>query len=175
MVVAVLAGLALGVAAVLPVATPAYAANVFVQLNPDTVQAGSLVGIRASCQDNSQPATVESGAFGTVTVQPQQDVLTAAALVPADTRAGTFRVKLNCPGGPDATASLMVLAAGQPSRGPATGFGGTAGQGSGGGLLLVGLLAVALGGVLGVLTLRRRAVPVRVRAGRRPVRGPVRR
>ncbi|MFB9236852.1 hypothetical protein ACFFWC_15030 [Plantactinospora siamensis] len=176
---AVLLGLVLGVLGVLPGAAPALAADVFVQLNPDTVQAGNLVGIRASCQDNTQPATVESGAFGTLTVQPQQNVLTAAALVPANTRAGTYRVKLNCPGGPDATASLMVLTGGQPSRGPATGFGGTAGERPGGGLLLVGLTALVLGAVFGVLALRRRPAVVGLRLdggrGRLADRGPDRR
>jgi hypothetical protein len=162
-------------AAVVPVgvllgAAPALAADVFVEANPSTVQAGFLVGIKASCRENNLPATVESPAFGVLTVQPQAGFLSAAAMVPADTRADTYRVRLSCPDGMTATTRLMVLGAQRPSRGPATGFGGTAGDDPGGLLLAGGLGALVLGAVLGFVTLRRRTGPpvrpLRGRAGR---------
>ncbi|WP_326554216.1 hypothetical protein [Micromonospora sp. NBC_01813] len=158
------AGLTVAVAGAVLVATPAQAADVFVDLNPSTVESGYLVGIRASCTDNTAPATVESDAFGTVEVRPQFDELTAAVTVPAGTEAGSYRVRLTCPDDRSATTTLYVLDPNRPSRGPATGFGGTAGGlGSGGpdaGALLagVGAAALAAGAVLGVLTLRRRRV-----------------
>jgi hypothetical protein len=54
--------------------------------------------------------------------------------------------------------TLHVVRAGQPTKGPATGFGGTAGGGSGGLLIGAGLLAIAGGVALGLLSLRRRRV-----------------
>ena len=66
-----------------PAAPQPPAADVFVQVNPSTAEPGFLVGLKASCTDNTLPATVESPAFGTVTVQPQGGLLTAAAMVPA--------------------------------------------------------------------------------------------
>ncbi|GAA4696460.1 hypothetical protein [Phytohabitans rumicis] len=146
----------LAVAAVLFVAAPARAAAIYVELSPETVQAGYLVGIRASCDDNSQPATVESDAFGEVKVYPQFEVLTAAVTVPADKDARRYTVRLRCAGGETATARLNVLASGQPSEGPATGFGGMADDGSRGLLVGGGLVAIAVAAVLGVVTLRRR-------------------
>ncbi|GAB3803485.1 hypothetical protein [Micromonospora zhanjiangensis] len=138
------------------------------QVNPSTVQAGFLAGIRASCVDNSKPATVESTAFGRVTAQPQDGVLTAAALVPEDTKPGTYRVKLSCPDGKSAATNLVVVAAGRPTRGPATGFGGTAGQGPPGGWLVTGGIAATVAGLLlALVALRRRPQPVAVRAPRR--------
>nr|MDT0657273.1 hypothetical protein [Micromonospora sp. DSM 115978] len=153
-------GAAVGLATVLLAASPARAADTYVQVNPSTVRAGHLVGIKASCTENNAPATVESPAFGTITVQPQNGLLTAAALVPEGTRAGSYRVRLHCPDGKSASTMLNVVAAGKPSHGPATGFGGTAGGDGTGGLLLYGGLATLLAGaVLGVVTLRRRADP----------------
>lgn len=135
---------------------PAYATDVFVQLNPSTVEAGYLVGIRASCGDNSAAATVESDAFGTVTVRPQYGVLTAAATVPETRAARSYRVRLTCPNGRSASTTLHVVSGNRPSRGPATGFGGTAGGHSGTLLVTGGLTAVAAGLVLGLQSLRRR-------------------
>jgi hypothetical protein len=130
---------------------------VFVQVTPDTVQADFLVGIDASCTDNRRAATVESDAFGRVTVRPQNGALTAAATVPAGRRPGTYRVRLTCPDRRTATTTLRVLSSTRPSRGPATGFGGTAGDGDSARLLITGgLLAIAAGAGLGVFTLRRR-------------------
>jgi hypothetical protein len=130
---------------------------VFVQVTPDTVQADFLVGIDASCgDDNRRTATVQSDAFGRVTVRPQNGALTAAATVPAGRRPGTYRVRLTCPNRQTATTTLRVLSNTRPSRGPATGFGGTAGDGSARILITGGLLAIVAGAGLGVFTLRRR-------------------
>lgn len=154
------------VATLLLIAAPARAAGVFVQVTPSTVEAGFSVNITASCTDNTMPATVESDAFGTVTLQPQGGQLTAAALVPAQTRAGTYRVRLNCPDGRTAITMLNVVNAKRPPRGPATGFGGASGGDATGGLLVGGgLAATALGAALGALTLRRRMRVRRVRGG----------
>lgn len=143
-------------AAILLGASPARAGDVFVQVNPSTVEAGFMVGIKASCRTNTSPATVESPAFGTVTVQPQAGFLTAMATVPTATRADTYRVRLSCPDGASATSRLMVVGATRPSRGPATGFGGTAGEDPARLLLLGGLASTAVGAMLGLVALRRR-------------------
>jgi hypothetical protein len=144
------------VAVLLSTAAPARAAAVYVELNPATVQAGYLVGIRASCDDNTKAATVESEAFGEVKVYPQFDVLTAAVTVPADRNPRRYEVRLTCEDGESATARLNVLEGGRPSEGPATGFGGMADDGSGGLLVGGGVVAIAVGVLLGVFTLRRR-------------------
>jgi len=142
-------------------ASPSPPSGVYVRVTPDTVQADYLIGIDASCgDDNRQTASVESGAFGRVTVRPQDGRLTSTATVPANRRAGTYRVRLTCRNGRTATTTLRVVAKTRPSRGPATGFGGTAG-GSAWPTVLVtgGLLAIVAGAVLGVVTLRRRSLP----------------
>jgi hypothetical protein len=133
-------------------------ATVFVEVTPSTAQADSLVGIRASCGDgNRRAATVESTAFSEIDVQPQDGLLTAVATVPATRRAGSYRVRLDCPNDRTATTTLHVVNDTEPSRGPATGFGGTAGGMDSSTLLIGGgLAAVAAGAVLGLLTLRRR-------------------
>ncbi|MFG3707747.1 hypothetical protein ACGF7U_23865 [Micromonospora sp. NPDC047670] len=128
---------------------------VFVEVSPSTVQPGFLVGIRASCRDNSIPATVVSDAFGRVQVQPQRGLLTAAPMVRERTRPGNYRIKLECRDGETASTMLQVVKAVKPSRGPATGFGGGAG-GFTGGLLLPGGIALTVTGiVLAVLAARR--------------------
>lgn len=154
-------------AALLLTATPARAGDVFVQVNPSTVEAGFLVGLKASCTDNTMPATVDSPAFGTVTVQPQGGELTAAAMVPAQTKAGSYPVRLDCPDGRNATTNLIVVNAGRPTRGPATGFGGSAGGDGMDGLLVGGgVVVTALGAGLGVIALRRRVAPAGGAPGR---------
>ncbi|MEU1885796.1 hypothetical protein ABZ491_10000 [Micromonospora rifamycinica] len=129
---------------------------VFVEVTPGTVEPGYLVGIRASCHDNSIPATVVSDAFGRVQVQPQQGLLRAAPMVRDRTRPGNYRVKLECPDGATASTALQVVKKVKPSPGPHTGFGGTAGGGLPGGLLVPGGLALTIAGaVVGIVAARR--------------------
>ncbi|RGC67383.1 hypothetical protein C5N14_18695 [Micromonospora sp. MW-13] len=153
---------------------------VFVEVSPGTVQPGYLVGIRASCHDNSVPAIVVSDAFGRVAARPDSGLLTASPMVRERTWPGNYPVKLECRGGETASTMLQVVkrtpshppspthrpthepvrhpthpAAQHPSRGPNTGFGGTAGAATGG-LLLPGGVALAVAGVtIGVVTRRR--------------------
>ncbi|WP_233579193.1 hypothetical protein [Micromonospora sp. BL4] len=131
--------------------------DVFVEVSPSTVQPGYLVGIRASCRDNSVGATVVSDAFGAIGVQPQRGVLTAAPMVRERTRPGNYRVKLECRDGETASTMLQVVKKmpPHPSRGPATGFGGSAG-GMTGKLLLPGGAALTITGlIVAVVALRR--------------------
>ncbi|MFR9778998.1 hypothetical protein ACL02O_23460 [Micromonospora sp. MS34] len=140
---------------------PPPADMIFVEVTPSTVEPGFLVGIRASCRDNSIPATVVSDAFGRIQVQPQRGLLTASPMVKERTRPGDYRVKLECPSGQTASTMLQVVKQAastpdpQPSRGPATGFGGTAGIGLGGLLVPVGLALTVAGAVVGVAASRR--------------------
>ncbi|MEU8283003.1 hypothetical protein AB0C01_01425 [Micromonospora sp. NPDC048905] len=131
--------------------------DIFVEVSPSTVQPGYLVGIRASCQDNSVGATVVSDAFGAVGVQPQGGVLTAAPMVRERTRPGNYRVKLECRDGETASTMLQVVkkVPAHPSRGPATGFGGGAGGVTGKLLLPVGAALTVTGLILAVVALRR--------------------
>ncbi|MDG4824246.1 hypothetical protein O7635_20540 [Asanoa sp. WMMD1127] len=140
-------------------------AGVFLELTPSTVAAGYLVGIKASCTDadddppgDTEAATVDSTAFDEVTVEPQFGHLTGTVTIPADTRARSYRVVLDCPGfmGGTAETNLNVLNDSRPSRGPATGFGGTAGDDDSTLVLTGGVTALAAGLVLAVVTLRRR-------------------
>jgi hypothetical protein len=130
----------------------------FVEINPSTVEAGSVVGIRASCPDNSRPADVESRAFeNEIVVRPQFGFLTAAATVKADLNARSFRVVLDCPDTLlGASTTFEVVTGNRPSRGPATGFGGMAGRDDGSLLLTGGAFAVAAGITLAAFALRRR-------------------
>jgi hypothetical protein len=142
-----------------PTVTQSPVPEVFVEVNPGTAEPGDLVGIRAGCPDNSRPATVESDAFGQKIVRPQFGFLTAAVTLPDDVAAGRYRVTLRCEGGDTASTTLRVIVPTRPSRGPATGFGGTAGDHGGTLLLGAGLVLVAAGVGLGVVMLRRRVVP----------------
>lgn len=116
-----------------PPAAAARAAQggVFVQVNPNTVQAGYQVGVHASCGEDLNPATVKSRAFGEITLTPYQGSrsLSGSATVPSNTRPGQYDVELKCANGGRATADLFVLGMAQPTRGPNTGGGGTAGAG----------------------------------------------
>ncbi|MET7471011.1 hypothetical protein ACFYON_20715 [Micromonospora sp. NPDC005686] len=154
--------------AVEPVPEQPPADVIFVEVTPGTVSPGYLVGIRASCRDNFVPAIATSDAFGKIQVQPQRGLLTASPMVHERTRPGNYRVKLECPGGETASTMLQVIKQGQPtrqpnrpshlpSRGPATGFGGTAGPGLGGLLVPVGLAVTVVGAGLGVAASRRQA------------------
>ncbi|MEU9506182.1 hypothetical protein AB0D32_07855 [Micromonospora sp. NPDC048170] len=138
--------------------------RVFVEVSPSTVEPGFLVGIRASCRDNSVPATVVSDAFGRVQAQPQHGMLTAAPMVRERTRPGNYRIKLECRDGETASTMLQVVKAVKPSRGPATGFGGGSG-GISGGLLLPAGLALTVAGI--VLAVRARRPRTARGAGRR--------
>ncbi|MFI6330313.1 hypothetical protein ACIBBG_18680 [Micromonospora chersina] len=150
-----------------PGTQPSPADVIFVEVTPSTVEPGFLVGIRASCRDNTVPATVVSDAFGRIQVQPQHGLLTASPMVRDRTRPGNYRVKLECPGGQTASTMLQVVKRVQPSRGPATGFGGTAGGGGLGGLLVpVGLGLTVVGAVVGVAASRRQPRTLRGAARR---------
>ncbi|MEV4812008.1 hypothetical protein [Micromonospora avicenniae] len=139
--------------------------DVFVEVSPSTVQPGYLVGIKASCRDNSIPATVVSDAFGRVQAQPQHGLLTAAPMVRERTFPGNYRVKLECRDGQTASTMLQVVKSVKPSRGPATGFGGTAGGFRGGLLVPFGVALAVAGLVVALVTLRR------PRTGRGSARG----
>lgn len=152
---AALAALILG----LPVAfadTPAYAAAIFVEINPSTVPAGDSVSLRASCDDNLKPATVNSSLFGTVNVTPQYGFLTATVKVPSGARPGDYQVDLRCPDSKTASATLHVVEKVEPSQGPATGGGGTAPGRGAPAMIGTGLVVLAAGAALGVVSLRRR-------------------
>ncbi|GGN68287.1 hypothetical protein GCM10010112_32480 [Actinoplanes lobatus] len=140
----------------LGVPSGARAAAVFVELNPSTVPAGDELSIRASCEDNLKAATVTAEPIGSVTVSPEFGFLTATVRVPADTEPGDYPVALRCQEGGAATSTLHVVAGVEPSRGPATGGGGTAGGATGSMLIGGGLLAVLAGLGLGFMSLRRR-------------------
>ncbi|RKN45503.1 hypothetical protein [Micromonospora endolithica] len=169
MVTVTRSGLALSIMAVLAgpflAAVPAAAAapqpspggpSVFVEVSPSTVEPGYLVGIKASCRDNSIPAVVVSDAFGRVQVQPQYGRLTAAPMVRDRTRPGNYRVKLECRDGETASTMLQVVKKVPSSRGPATGFGGSAGNAAGGLLLPGGVALTVAGLVVWVASTRRR-------------------
>jgi hypothetical protein len=141
----------------------ATAGGVWVEVTPGTVDAGSSVALRADCGDNSVPATVTSKAFGTVTVQPDLNLLTAEVVVPTQTKGGNYDVNLACPSGSAATTTLRVAskATPQPSMGPHTGGGFLANRGRS--LLarpeiwlIGGAGALAAAGALGAITVRRR-------------------
>lgn len=158
---AALAAAVLGMPVALAPGTPAHAADVFVEANPSTVPAGDEIGLRASCDDNLTAATVASDAFGSVTVSPRYGFLTATVRVPARTKADDYRVRLSCPGGESATSTLHVIARDRPSRGPATGGGGTAGGDTAPLLIGGGLTAMVGGLLLGIMHLRRRRTGLR--------------
>jgi hypothetical protein len=135
------------------------------------------VALRADCGDNSVPATATSPAFGTVTMQPDLNLLTAEVQVPAQTKEGGYAVNLACRSGSTATTTLSVSGAATPepstppaqpstppaesSMGPHTGGGFLANRG--GGILagpqiwlIGGAGALAAAFVLGAITVRRR-------------------
>ncbi|GGM45753.1 hypothetical protein GCM10011608_33130 [Micromonospora sonchi] len=137
--------------------------NVFIEVSPSMVEPGHLVGLKASCHDNSVGAIVVSDAFGRVAVHPQRGLLTGTAQVKDRVLPGSYRVKLECRGGETASTVVQVVRIVKPtikptikpSRGPATGFGG----GSGGftsGLLLPGGLALTVSGIVVWAMARRR-------------------
>jgi len=149
------AGVALTGALVLPGAA-AQASNTFVEVTPNTVQAGERVSIRANCDDgNNRQGNVHSDAFGRVILRPDNGFLTGAATVPGSRPPGQYAVNLKCQNGNTATTNLTVVNMSKPSQGPATGAGGTAG-GLSPTVLAGGIAAVALGAGLALFGLRRR-------------------
>jgi hypothetical protein len=148
-----------------PHPAPARAAQggVFVQVNPNTIQAGFQVGIHASCGEDLNPASVTSRAFGEITLTPYQGsrFLSGSATVPSNTRAGQYQVDLKCANGGRASAELFVLGMARPTRGPDTGGGGTAGAGGGPAvpapLMFGGVGAAAFAAGVGLLLARRRS------------------
>jgi hypothetical protein len=154
---AALAALALGLPVLFADAPAARAAAaIFVETNPSTVPAGDEVGLRASCDDNLKAATVTATPVGTVTVSPRYGFLTTTVRIPSGTRPGDYRIELHCPDGKTATTTLHVVAKVEPTRGPATGGGGTAPGRNAPALIGAGALTIVAGLVLGFLTLRRR-------------------
>jgi hypothetical protein len=159
------------------------AGGVWIEVKPETVDAGSSVALRGDCGDNSVPATVTSKAFGTVTVQPDLNLLTAEVQVPAQTQEGGYEVNLACRSGSTATTTLRVSGKEtvepstgtvepstepvepstepvEPSMGPHTGGGFLANRRSGLAgpeiWLIGGAGALAAAGALGAITVRRR-------------------
>jgi hypothetical protein len=155
---AALAAVALGLPVLFLGAGPAQAAAVFVETNPSTARPGDQIGVRASCTDNLSAATVNGGPLGTLTVQPRYGFLTATTRVPIGTKAGDYKISLICPDKKTAaaTSTLHVVARVTPTRGPATGGGGTAPGRSAPMLIGGGLTAIVAGLALAVTTLRRR-------------------
>ncbi|MET7822988.1 hypothetical protein [Micromonospora zamorensis] len=133
--------------------------NTFVEVTPNSTQAGSRVSIKASCDNdnNNRQSSVHSDAFGHVTLRPDNGFLTAQASIPRDKQAGDYAVDLRCQNGQTATTTLTVLNMASPSKGPATGGGGTAGgRGTGSLLVLGGVALVATAIALGMAGGRRR-------------------
>jgi hypothetical protein len=165
------AAVVLAALAAVLIAGPAYAANVFVEVSPGTAPAGTRVNLRASCDDpTDRQAIVQSDAFGRVVVMRNEDrilaspspnadgVLTGSVVIPGSKEAGTYEVTLECENNNSATTTLTVVNMSQPTRGPATGGGGTAGLGVGPLILAGGVTMIALGAGLGLVGVRRRRV-----------------
>jgi hypothetical protein len=154
---AALAALAIGLSVLFLGAGPAQAAAIFVEANPSTARPGDQITLRASCPENIAAATVTSDLFGKVTVQPQYGFLTAPVRVPTTTEPGDYTLMLVCPNnGPKPTGKLHVVALVEPSRGPATGGGGTAPGKSAPMLIGGGLTAIVMGAALAVASVLRR-------------------
>ncbi|WP_406075511.1 hypothetical protein [Micromonospora sp. NBC_01638] len=141
---------------------PAHAGeNTFVEVTPNSAQAGSRVTIKASCDNNNnnqqQQSSVQSDAFGRVTLRPDRGFLTGQATIARDKQPGDYPVDLRCENGQTASTTLTVLNMASPSKGPATGGGGTAGgRGTGSLLVLGGVALVATTIALGMAGGRRR-------------------
>ena len=153
---AAVAAIALGLPVLFLGSAPASAASIFVETNPSTVRAGDEIGIRASCTDNLTAATVTGQPFGTVTVQPRFGFLTATTRIGTNIRPGDYKITLTCPDKKTATSTVHVLAKVEPSRGPATGGGGTAPGRSAPMLIGGGLTAMVMALALGVSSFLRR-------------------
>ncbi|MCO1599172.1 hypothetical protein M8C17_28860 [Micromonospora sp. RHAY321] len=132
--------------------------NTFIEVTPNSAQAGSRVQIRASCDnDNNRQANVHSDAFGHVMLRPDKGFLTGSVTIPGNKQPGEYPVDLRCDNGQTASTTLTVLNMASPSKGPATGGGGTAGgRGTGSLLVLGGVALVAAAVALGMAGGRRR-------------------
>ncbi|MEH0936027.1 hypothetical protein [Micromonospora psammae] len=148
---------------ILATASPARAGEeVFVEVTPNSAQAGSRVSIRASCDNaNNEQADVHSDAFGRVMLRPDNGFLTGAVTVPGSKEPGDYPVDLRCDNGNTASTKLTVLQMAQPTKGPATGAGGTADRGPGSLLLVGGLAVLAVVAGLGVFGGGRRSAGTR--------------
>ncbi|GIJ80531.1 hypothetical protein SAMN05443287_11813 [Micromonospora phaseoli] len=157
-VVRLLGAFVLIAAFVLIGAAPARAGeNTFVEVTPNSVQAGSRVQIRASCDNaNNRQAEVTSDAFNRVFLRPDNGLLTGSVTVPGNKPAGDYPVHLRCDNDQTASTTLSVLNMDQPTKGPATGGGGTASRSTGSMLLLGGAATVAAMVVFGLVSSRRR-------------------
>ncbi|MGN9910442.1 hypothetical protein ACTMTJ_23080 [Phytohabitans sp. LJ34] len=148
---------ALGMVAMacLALPAPAYADGAWVEVNPSSIQPGYRVGVRGSCQENLNDAVAKSKAFGEVKMAPEHGFVVAAVTIPTGTKPGDYDVKLSCANGSTATTTMYVLGMDNPTKGPATGGGGTAGGTSTPLVLTGGGIAAVVAGV-GLLALRRR-------------------
>ncbi|WP_410811497.1 hypothetical protein [Micromonospora sp. 067-2] len=138
---------------------PAHAGETtFIEVTPNSAPAGSRVQIRASCDnDNNRQATVHSDAFGHLMLRPDKGFLTGSITIPGNKQPGDYQVELRCQNGQTASTMLTVLNMASPSKGPATGGGGTAsGRGTGSLLVLGGVALVAATVALGMAGGRRR-------------------
>ncbi|RAO18964.1 hypothetical protein [Micromonospora noduli] len=149
----------IGAFVLLSVAPARAGENVFVEVTPNSAQAGSRVNIKASCDNdnNNRQSSVHSDAFGHVQLKPDRGFLTGQATIARDKPAGDYPVDLRCENGQTASTTLTVLNMASPSKGPATGGGGMAGgRGTGSLLVLGGVALVATAIVLGMAGGRRR-------------------
>ncbi|WP_167947178.1 hypothetical protein [Micromonospora profundi] len=132
--------------------------NTFIEVTPNSVQAGSRVSIKASCDNNNdRQANVHSDAFGHVMLRPDNGFLKGEVTVPANKQPGDYPADLKCQNNQTASTMLTVLNMASPSKGPATGGGGTAGgRGTGSMLVLGGVAVVGVAVALGMAGSRRR-------------------
>lgn len=147
---------------------PAYADGEYIRVTPSTIQAGYQVHIDAFCSDNVNPATVESDAFGVVTIPPVPDPEVAGrylhrgtVTIPPDKPNRTYHVTITCPSQQRATTSLHVVNNAPSSKGPNTGGGYLAGNKVKDGTLTMiwaGAAALALGAMLFAISRRRKKV-----------------
>jgi hypothetical protein len=155
---AIAAGIAAAALASAPAAAAPQQGNTFVEVNPNTAEAGSRVNIRASCDDgNNRQGNVQSDAFGRVIVRPDNEFLTGSVTIPGSKPPNTYGVNLTCQNNNTATTTLTVVNMSKPSQGPATGGGGTAaGDGASPLILAGGLTVVAVAVGFGLAARRRR-------------------
>lgn len=167
--IAVLAGLATSalmsgaaMAAPSPSTSPSTSSSsTTVTLNPSSVARGGSVLVGGGCWGSyGKPATAQSTAFGTVTLNPMDGGPGARVTIGKDVKPGKHVVNVRCADGATGAATLTVLGSQtktKPVGGVQTGGGGTAGGAPS--HLWAGLVPLAgLGGLgVGFVLLRRRA------------------